>query len=319
MTVPRDAVVDTGLQQHVFVATGDRFEPRAVMLGLQLADRGSPQRAQGRRADRGGRRVPARPGRLRATGRQPRRADETARHAVDACNRSARGRDKARSPRPWTRTPVIGPPRTLRRTRSNGHGRTHHRMSVRHKWVVFGAMLVLALFAADSARKTPLDALPDLSDPQVIIYTEWMGRSPDLVEDQITYPLVRAPKYARRANGPRLLDVRHELHLCPLRRGHRHLLGADTRARAAGTGPAAPATRGISDARARCEWRGLGLSIRAEGQHRPDGSRRTARCRISRSARRSRPSPVWRKWRARRIRAPVPDRDRPGSAWLASG
>ena len=65
-------------------------------------------------------------------------------------------------------------------------------LSVRHKWVVFGAVLVLALFAADSARKTPLDALPDISDPQVIIYTEWMGRSPDLVEDQITYPLVRA-------------------------------------------------------------------------------------------------------------------------------
>ena len=99
-------------------------------------------------------------------------------------------------------------------------------LSVRHKWVVFGAMLVLALFAADSARKTPLDALPDLSDPQVIIYTEWMGRSPDLVEDQITYPLVRAAEHGR-ANGPRLLDVRHELHLCHLRRGHRHLLGAD--------------------------------------------------------------------------------------------
>jgi Cu(I)/Ag(I) efflux system membrane fusion protein len=39
ITVPRDAVVDTGLQQHVFVSTGDRFEPRAVMLGVQLADR----------------------------------------------------------------------------------------------------------------------------------------------------------------------------------------------------------------------------------------------------------------------------------------
>jgi Cu(I)/Ag(I) efflux system membrane fusion protein len=39
ITVPRDAVVDTGVQQHVFVATGDRFEPRAVTLGLQLADR----------------------------------------------------------------------------------------------------------------------------------------------------------------------------------------------------------------------------------------------------------------------------------------
>jgi membrane fusion protein, copper/silver efflux system len=39
ITVPRDAVVDTGIQQHVFVATGDRFEPRAVTLGVQLADR----------------------------------------------------------------------------------------------------------------------------------------------------------------------------------------------------------------------------------------------------------------------------------------
>jgi len=39
-------------------------------------------------------------------------------------------------------------------------------------------------------RRVPLDAIPDLSDPQVIVYTEWMGRSPDLVEDQVTYPIV---------------------------------------------------------------------------------------------------------------------------------
>lgn len=39
LTVPRDAVVDTGLQQHVFVATGDRFEPRPVTIGVRLADR----------------------------------------------------------------------------------------------------------------------------------------------------------------------------------------------------------------------------------------------------------------------------------------
>jgi biotin carboxyl carrier protein len=39
LTVPRDAVVDTGQQQHVFVAAGDRFEPRPVTLGVQLADR----------------------------------------------------------------------------------------------------------------------------------------------------------------------------------------------------------------------------------------------------------------------------------------
>ena len=64
-------------------------------------------------------------------------------------------------------------------------------LSAKHKWVVFGVVLVLAVWAADSVRKTPLDALPDISDPQVIVFTEWMGRSPDLVEDQITYPLVR--------------------------------------------------------------------------------------------------------------------------------
>jgi Cu(I)/Ag(I) efflux system membrane fusion protein len=39
LTVPRDAVVDTGMQQHVFVAAGDRFEPRPVTVGVQLADR----------------------------------------------------------------------------------------------------------------------------------------------------------------------------------------------------------------------------------------------------------------------------------------
>ncbi len=46
--------------------------------------------------------------------------------------------------------------------------------------------------------RTPLDAIPDLSDVQVIIYTDWEGRSPDLVEDQITYPIstrfIAAPK-----------------------------------------------------------------------------------------------------------------------------
>jgi RND family efflux transporter MFP subunit len=39
MTVPRDAVVDTGQEQHVFVATGDSFEPRVVLLGARLTDR----------------------------------------------------------------------------------------------------------------------------------------------------------------------------------------------------------------------------------------------------------------------------------------
>jgi Cu(I)/Ag(I) efflux system membrane protein CusA/SilA len=64
--------------------------------------------------------------------------------------------------------------------------------SARHRWVVCAGVLALLIWSIDSIRKTPLDAIPDLSDPQVIVFSEWMGRSPDLVEDQITYPLVRA-------------------------------------------------------------------------------------------------------------------------------
>ncbi len=65
-------------------------------------------------------------------------------------------------------------------------------------------LLTVALVAALSAwgwhalRETPLDAIPDLSDTQVIVLTEWPGQSPDLVEDQLTYPissaLLSAPK-----------------------------------------------------------------------------------------------------------------------------
>ncbi|HKU38778.1 MAG TPA: efflux RND transporter permease subunit, partial [Polyangiales bacterium] len=64
--------------------------------------------------------------------------------------------------------------------------------SAKHRFLVFGATLLLIVWSLVSIRKTPLDAIPDLSDPQVIIFSDWMGRSPDLVEDQITYPLVRA-------------------------------------------------------------------------------------------------------------------------------
>lgn len=61
-----------------------------------------------------------------------------------------------------------------------------------HRLAVFVGVLLMAIWAVDSLKKTPLDALPDLSDPQVIIFTDWMGRSPDLVEEQVTYPLVRS-------------------------------------------------------------------------------------------------------------------------------
>ena len=67
--------------------------------------------------------------------------------------------------------------------------------------VILVAMLVFA--GLYSMRQIPLDAIPDLSDPQVIIYTEWPGRSPNLVEDQITYPVVSAMLAAPRVSAVR--------------------------------------------------------------------------------------------------------------------
>jgi copper/silver efflux system protein len=70
--------------------------------------------------------------------------------------------------------------------------------SAKNKFIIFLLMFFLGAWGYYSLKNTPLDAIPDLSDTQVIIFTEWPGRSPDLVEDQITYPitstLLAAPK-----------------------------------------------------------------------------------------------------------------------------
>ncbi len=60
----------------------------------------------------------------------------------------------------------------------------------RNRMVVFIATAFALAGAWYSINNIALDAIPDLSDAQVILYSEWMGRSPDLVEDQVTYPVV---------------------------------------------------------------------------------------------------------------------------------
>src|SRR2546427_309400 len=61
-----------------------------------------------------------------------------------------------------------------------------------NRFVVFTGTVVLTAWGIWAMTRTPLDAVPDISDVQVIVSTEWMGRSPDLIEDQITYPIVTA-------------------------------------------------------------------------------------------------------------------------------
>ncbi|HUI46928.1 MAG TPA: CusA/CzcA family heavy metal efflux RND transporter [Nitrospirota bacterium] len=63
-------------------------------------------------------------------------------------------------------------------------------LSARNKFLVFLVVGFLTAWGIWAVYHTPLDAIPDLSDAQVIVFTEWPGRSPDLVEDQITYPIV---------------------------------------------------------------------------------------------------------------------------------
>jgi copper/silver efflux system protein len=61
--------------------------------------------------------------------------------------------------------------------------------SLQNKFIVLLATIALTLAGIFALRNIPLDAIPDLSDPQVIIYTEWQGQAPQIVQDQVTYPI----------------------------------------------------------------------------------------------------------------------------------
>jgi Cu(I)/Ag(I) efflux system membrane protein CusA/SilA len=63
--------------------------------------------------------------------------------------------------------------------------------SIRNRFLVLFLTAVLAAVAVYAVVNTPMDAIPDLSENQVIVFTDWMGRSPKEIEDQVTYPLSR--------------------------------------------------------------------------------------------------------------------------------
>jgi Cu(I)/Ag(I) efflux system membrane protein CusA/SilA len=64
--------------------------------------------------------------------------------------------------------------------------------SARNGLIVLIASIIVAVIGVWAVINTPLDALPDLSDPEVIVYTEYPGQGPQVVEDQVTYPLTTA-------------------------------------------------------------------------------------------------------------------------------
>ena len=74
--------------------------------------------------------------------------------------------------------------------------------SVNNKFIVFAVVLMACAAGWWSLRHVPLDAIPDLSDTQVIVFSRW-DRSPDIVEDQVTYPIVTAMLGAPRVKAVR--------------------------------------------------------------------------------------------------------------------
>jgi hypothetical protein len=62
-------------------------------------------------------------------------------------------------------------------------------VSLRNRFLVVAFFLLIGGCGYWALLTTPIDAIPDLSDNQVIVFTDWRGRSPQEVEDQVTYPL----------------------------------------------------------------------------------------------------------------------------------
>src|SRR6266849_5287257 len=63
--------------------------------------------------------------------------------------------------------------------------------SIRNRFIVLFLAAALTVWGIYAVLNTPVDAIPDLSENQVIVFTDWMGRSPKEIEDQVTYPLSR--------------------------------------------------------------------------------------------------------------------------------
>ena len=128
---------------------------------------------------------------------------------------------------------------------------------------------MLAAIGVHSVLRTPVDALPDLSDVQVIVRTPYPGpgaarrRGPGHVSAHDGTALG-----AGRDHRARLLVLRRLVRQRAVRRWHRSVLGALARARVPEPGDGAPARGRAARARARCDGRGLDLPVRARRPHR---------------------------------------------------
>ena len=129
--------------------------------------------------------------------------------------------------------------------------------SIGNRFLVCVLGVVIAVGGAWSLSTTPLDAIPDLSDVQVIVQTDWPGQDPQTIEDQLTYPISSALlNTLARARRPRVLVLRDLVRLRDLRRGNGSVLGRAVGCSSTSPRRTRPPHRRAARARPGCELAG---------------------------------------------------------------
>ena len=125
-------------------------------------------------------------------------------------------------------------------------------LSLRNRFLVVALWIGIAGWGLWAMLRAPIDAIPDLSDNQVIVFTDWSGRSPQEVEDQVTYPLtVNLQGLAGRQSRALFFGVRVFHDLRHLRRQRGSLLRAHPRSRTIESRHQTTSARRCSHARTR--------------------------------------------------------------------
>ena len=197
LAVPTSAVIDSGARQVVLVDRGEgRFEPRPVRLGAQAGD--WIEVIDGVKAGE--------------------KVVTAANFLIDAeSNLRAALQGFTAIRRRAGEPAMIGASSAFRRATGC--------------WCCWRRLMLTGI-GIWSLVNTPLDALPDLSDTQVIVYTEYPGQAPQVVEDQVTYPLATALLAVPHAKVVRgFSNLCGLVCLCRVRGRHRSLLGAQPGAR----------------------------------------------------------------------------------------
>ncbi len=152
------------------------------------------------------------------------------------------------------------------------------RWSIANRFLVLLATAMVSAWGVVSLMRTPVDALPDLSDVQVIIRTPWPGQAPHIVEDQVTYPLATTMLSVPGAKTVRGYSFFGDSFVYVLFADGTDLYWARSRVlELLNQVHVAPARQCQARARARCHRRRLDLPVRAGRSQRQDGRGPTAR------------------------------------------